>query len=37
MEAVFDFNAKTGGAPIVAKVEETFTNSAVDRAALSMK
>ncbi len=37
MEAALDFNTKTGGAPIAAKVEDTFTNAAVDRAAQSMK
>jgi NitT/TauT family transport system substrate-binding protein len=37
MEAAIDFHNKTGGAPITAKVEDTFTNAAVERAAKGMK
>lgn len=37
MVAALDYNEKTGGAPIQAKVEDTFTNAAVDRAASTMK
>jgi NitT/TauT family transport system substrate-binding protein len=37
MEAAIDFHHKTGGAPITVKVEDTFTNLAVERAAKTMK
>ena len=37
MEAAIDFHHKTGGAPITVKVEETFTNLAVERAAKTLK
>lgn len=37
MEAAIDFHHKTGGAPITVKVEETFTNAAVERAARTLK
>ncbi len=37
MEEAIAFHKATGGAPFVAKIEETFTNSAVDRAAKTMK
>ncbi|MBC7803798.1 MAG: ABC transporter substrate-binding protein [Candidatus Parcubacteria bacterium] len=37
MEAAIDFHHKTGGAPITVKVEETYTNAAVERAAKTLK
>lgn len=37
MEAAIDYHHKTGGAPITVKVEETFTNLAVERAAKTLK
>jgi NitT/TauT family transport system substrate-binding protein len=37
MEGAIDFHHKTGGAPITVKVEDTFTNAAVERAAKTMK
>lgn len=37
MEGAIDFHHKTGGAPITMKVEETYTNLAVDRAAKTLK
>jgi NitT/TauT family transport system substrate-binding protein len=37
MEGALDFHLKTGGAPFTVKVEDTFTNAAVDRAAKTIK
>lgn len=37
MEGAIDFHHKTGGAPITVKVEETFTNAAVERAARTLR
>lgn len=37
MEAAIDFHHKTGGAPITMKVEDTFSNLAVERAAKTLK
>jgi NitT/TauT family transport system substrate-binding protein len=37
MEVAIDFHHKTGGAPITVKVEETFTNAAVERAAKTLR
>jgi len=37
MEGALDFHIKTGGTPITVKVEDTFTNAAVERAARTMK
>ncbi len=37
IQGALDFHAKTGGAPISVKVEDAYTNSAVDRAAQTMK
>jgi NitT/TauT family transport system substrate-binding protein len=37
MEAAIDFHHKTGGAPITVKVEDTYTNVAVERAAQALK
>lgn len=37
MEGAIDFHHKTGGAPITVKVEDTFSNLAVERAAKTMK
>ncbi|MGE0797803.1 MAG: ABC transporter substrate-binding protein [Lautropia sp.] len=37
MEAALDYHVKTGGAPISVKVENTFTNAAVEMAAKGMK
>ena len=37
MEAAIDFHHKTGGAPITMKVEDTYTNAAVDLAAKTLR
>lgn len=37
MEAAIDFHHKTGGAQITVKVEDTFTNAAVERAARGLR
>lgn len=37
MEAAIDYHHKTGGAPITLKVEETFSNLAVERAAKTLR
>ncbi len=37
MGGALDYHVKTGGTPISVKVEDTFTNAAVDRAAKGMK
>ena len=37
MDAALDFHVKTGGTPITVKVEDTFTNAAVERAGRTMK
>jgi len=37
MIQALDFHSKTGGTPITVKVEDTFTNAAVERAAKGMK
>jgi NitT/TauT family transport system substrate-binding protein len=37
MEAALAYHAKTGGTPISVKVEDTYTNAAVERAAQGMK
>jgi NitT/TauT family transport system substrate-binding protein len=37
LEGALDFHIKTGGTPITVKVEDTFTNAAVERAARTMK
>ena len=37
IEGALDFHIKTGGTPITVKVEDTFSNAAVERAARTMK
>lgn len=37
IEGALDFHIKTGGSPITVKVEDTFTNAAVERAARTIK
>ena len=37
IEGALEFHIKTGGSPITVKLEDTFTNAAVDRAARTIK
>jgi NitT/TauT family transport system substrate-binding protein len=37
IEGALEFHTKTGGSPITVKLEDTFTNAAVDRAARTIK
>lgn len=37
MEGALDYHVKTGGTPITVKLEDTYTNAAVDAAAKAMK